>query len=101
MSYIVNQPIRVEYQPAGGTAGLTVGVEYFDETGEKDIVNYPDALLAEIVMVGSSMYQGEFTPDAVGIWSVHIADSDGGTAIKQYVVGKDIENLFIIPAMIG
>jgi hypothetical protein len=99
--YIVNRPIRIEYQPVGGTAGLTVGVEYFDETGEKDLVNYPDALLIEIVVVNSSMYRIEFTPDEVGTWTVHIADSAGGTAIKQYVVIKDIEGMLIIPAMIA
>lgn len=99
--YIVNQPIRVEYQPVGGTAGLTVGVEYLDETGVKDIVNFPDAILTEIVLVGSSMYRAEFTPDEVGTWTVHIADSAGGTAIKQYIVNKDIENMPISPAIIA
>lgn len=101
MSYKVNQPIRVEYQPAGGTGGLTAGIEIFDETGEKDVANFPDALLTEKVVVGGSIYQGEFTPDEIGIWSIHIADSDGGTAIKQYVVSKDIESLFSSPAMIA
>lgn len=101
MSYIVNQPIRIEYQPAGGTAGLTVGVEIFDETGEKDTHDFPDALLTEIVLVESSMYRGEFTPDEIGTWTVHIADSASGTAIKQYVVVKDIEKMIISPAMVG
>jgi len=99
--YIINRPIRVEYQPVGGTAGLTIGIEYFDETGNKDIVNYPDALLVEVLLVGSSMYKVEFTPDEVGTWTIHLADSAGGTAIKQYVVIKDIENLLTIPAMIA
>jgi hypothetical protein len=98
---VVNKPIRVEYQPAGGTPGLTVGIEYFDETGQKDIANFPDALLTEIPMVGSSMYRVAFTPDAEGTWSVHIADSAGGTAIKQYVVSKDVEKLLAIPAMVA
>ena len=101
MSHIVNHPIRIEYQPAGGIASLTVGVEIFDETGEQDLENFPNALLIEKVLIGSSMYRGEFIPDEVGTWSVHIADSAGGTAIKQYVVVKDIEKMNIIPAMIG
>ena len=101
MSYVVNKPIRIEYQPAGGEAGLTVGVEILDETGGKDTQDFPDMLLTEMVLVGSSMYRGEFTPDEIGIWTVHIADSAGGTAIKQYVVVKDIENLIISPAMVG
>lgn len=101
MSYVVNKPIRVEYQPAGGIAGLTVGYEIFDETGEKDNSDFPDALLTEMVLVGSSMYRGQFTPDEVGTWTVHIADSAGGTAIKQYIVVKDIENMINIPAMVG
>lgn len=99
--YIVNQPIRVEYQPAGGEAGITVGVEYFDETGEKDVVNFPDALLIEIPLVGSSMYRILFTPDTVGTWTVHIADSIGGTAVKQYVIIKDVEKMLSSPAMIA
>lgn len=99
--YLVNQPIRIEYQPAGGLADLTVGVEIFNEIGEKDLIDFPNALLTEIVLVGSSMYRGKFIPDKIGTWTVHIADSNGGTAIKQYVVIKDINNLIIIPAMIG
>ena len=99
--HVVNRPIRVEYQPAGGTGGLTVGVEYFDETGEKDLVKYPDALLVEVVLVGSSMYRIEFTPDEVGTWTVHLADSFGGTAIKQYTVVKDVEKMLIVPAMVA
>lgn len=101
MSYIVNQPIRVEYQPAGGVTGITVGFEILDETGTKDLENFPDSLLAEIPLTVGTIYQGEFTPDKIGIWTVHIADSVGGTGIKQYVVVKDIENLIIIPAMIA
>ena len=97
----VNEAIRVEYQPAGGTAGLTVGFEILDETGNKDLVNYPDALLSEKSLTVGVLYQGEFIPDETGIWTVHIADSDGGTAIKQYVVEKNVENLLIIPAMIA
>ena len=99
--YILGKPIRIEYQPAGGSTGLTVGYEILDETGVKDIVNYPDALLAEIVLAVGSIYQGEFTPDAVGTWTVRIADSAGGLAVKQFVVIKDIENLIVVPAMIA
>jgi len=101
MSYIVNQPIRVEYQPAGGTAGLTVGMEILDETGEKDIVNFPDILFTEFPLVGGSMYRGELIPDVVGTWTVHIADSLGGTAIRQYVVVRDIEHILNAPAMVA
>lgn len=101
MSYVVNQPVRIEYQPAGGIAGLTVGVEILDETGEKDTQDFPDFLLDEMVLVGSSMYRGAFTPDEIGTWTIHIADSAGGTAIKQYVVIKDVEKMIISPAMVG
>jgi len=99
--YTVNQPIRIEYQPAGGGTGLTAGYEVLDETGVKDIVNYPDALLTEIPLTVGSIYQGEFTPDAVGVWTVRIADSLGGLAVKQYIVTKDIEKLLSIPAMVA
>jgi hypothetical protein len=98
---IVNEPVRVEYQPAGGTAGLTVGFEILDETGNKDIVNFPDALLTEKPLTVGVLYQGEFIPDETGTWTVHIADSAGGTAIKQYVVVHDIEKLLAVPAMVA
>jgi len=101
MYYIVNKPIRVEYQPAGGTAGLTVGMEILDETGDKDIVNYPDVLFDEIPLVGGSMYRKELIPDTIGTWTVHIADSLGGTAIRQYVVVRDIEHILTAPAMVA
>ena len=101
MAYIVNQPIRVEYQPAGGTAGLTVGFEILDETGAKDVINYPDSLLTEIPLTVGVLYQGEFTPDVIGTWTVHVTDSLGGNSIKQFVVVKNIENLIIIPAMVA
>lgn len=101
MSYKVNQPIRVEYQPAGGTAGLTVSVEILDETGFTDTQDFPVLSLTEVPLAGSSMYQGSFTPDEIGIWTVHISDSAGGTSIKQFVVVKDIENLLANPVMIA
>jgi len=99
--YTLNKPIRIEYQPAGGGIGLTVGYEVLDETGVKDIVNYPDTVLTEIPLTVGSIYQGYFTPDEVGTWTVHIADPLGGLAVKQYVVTKDIEKLLSIPAMIA
>ena len=99
--YILNKPIRIEYQPAGGEIGLTVGYEVLDETGNKDLVDYPDALLTEISLTVGSIYQGEFIPDEIGTWTIHIADSVGGLALKQYVVNKDIEKLLSAPAMVA
>jgi hypothetical protein len=101
MSYTVNQPTRVEYQAAGGTAGLTVSVEILDENGFTDTVNFPVFALTEMPLAGGSIYQGTFTPDEVGIWTARISDSDGGSIIKQYIVKKDIENLLIAPAMVA
>jgi len=99
--YMVNKPIRVEYQPPGGGIGLTVGYEVLDETGIKDIINYPDAFLTEITLTIGSIYQGFFTPDEIGIWTVHVADSVGGLAVKQYVVTKDVEKLLSVPVMVA
>ena len=98
---IVNQPIRVEYQPVGGTSGLTVNTVILDENGVTDEIDFPIFPLTELPIAGKSMYQGEFTPDTVGTWSVYIVDSDGGTAIKQYVVVKDIENMLAAPVMVA
>ena len=99
--YIVSQPIRIEYQPAGGGTGLTIGYEVLDETGVKDVVDYPDSLLTEIALSIGSIYQGEFTPDKVGIWTIRIADSVGGLAVKQYVVINDIEKMLSVPVMVA
>ena len=99
--YPVNEPIRIEYQPAGGGTGLTVGFEILDETGAKDVENFPDAFLAEISLTVGTIYQGSFIPDEVGIWTIRIADSFGGLAIKQYVVTKDIEGMLAVPAMVA
>ena len=99
--YPVNKPIRVEYQPAGGGTGLIAGYEVIDETGVKDIINYPDTILTEIPLTVGTIYQGSFTPDETGIWTIRIIDSLGGLAIKQYVVTKDIEAMLAIPAMVA
>lgn len=99
--YKVNQPIRVEYQAAGSTAGLTVTVEILDETGYTDVVNFPTLTLVEIPLSGGSIYQGIVTPDEIGIWTVRISDSDGGSIIKQYVVIKSIESLLTAPTMVA
>ena len=86
-NYKVNESIQVMYQAAGAATSLTPLMEIYDETGVKDIVNFPDVNMTEI---GSSgRYTGSFTPDQEGEWSVQISDVNGGKVVKQFSVGKD------------
>jgi len=98
----LNQSVRVEYQPAGGEAGLVIKMEIIDETGFKDLVNFPDVTMTEIPLSGCSIYQGSFTPDALGTWTVHVNKSDGtSSVIKQYEVEKSIESLLTTLPMVA
>ncbi len=46
-NYKVNHAIRVLYQAIGTGTGLTVTMEIFDETGVKDLINFPDVTMVE------------------------------------------------------
>lgn len=90
--YKVNEIIEVTYQAAGATSGLTdVTMEIYDETGAKDIPNFPDVVMTEIVSTGR--YKGSFTPDMEGKWRVMInSSSKKGVMVEDYdVVGHNID----------
>jgi len=91
----VNETIKVLYQASGGDAGLTVTMEIFDETGYKDEINFPDVVMEEVPIAGSSMYVANFTPDVKGNWAVHCFLPDGvGSTIKSYLVSEfDIDDI--------
>ncbi len=85
-NYKINEAIQVTYQTDGAKSGETVTMEIFDESGAKDIVNFPDVTMTEISTTGR--YTGSFTPDAEGEWVVMISYGSGkGKIVKQYSVG--------------
>ena len=91
MFYSLGNAIRVVYQAPKAKSGETVTMEIYDETGNKDIVNFPDVVMGEIGTTGR--YEGTFTPDAPGNWTVMIHyDVDKGPSVKQYrVLYTDVE----------
>jgi len=87
-NYKVGEEIKVIYQAPNGETGLVIKMEIFDATGFKNN-DFPDTILVEIPIAGSSMYRGSFTPNAVGEWTVHVFMENGsGTVVKQYSVGN-------------
>jgi hypothetical protein len=85
-NYLINEAIQVTYQASGAKSGETVTMEIFDETGAKDLVNFPDVIMTEILTSGR--YKGSFTPDAQGEWVIMISHGSGkGKIVKQYSVG--------------
>lgn len=83
-NYKVNEVIKVNYQASGAGTGLTVDMKVYDELDAEDV-----GQAAVMTEKGSSgRYKAEFTPDAEGEWSVHISDSAGGKAVKQFSVGN-------------
>jgi len=91
----VGTPIKITYQAAGSTTGLTdVIAKILDETGSPDLVNFADITLTESPDILGE-YFGYFTPDAVGDW-VAVCDSatKPGKLPKQYrVTAKDVDSL--------
>jgi len=61
--------------------------EIFDETGAKDLVNFPDVVLTEIGATGR--YVGSYVPDADGEWLIQINDGTGkGKVIIAHSCGS-------------
>lgn len=93
-AYKVSEIIEVTYQAASATTGLTdVIMEIYDELGAKDLSNFPDVTMTEIVSSGE--YKGTFTPDLTGTWRV-VIDSvvKPGQVIKQFdIVGHNIDSI--------
>jgi hypothetical protein len=83
----VNEAILVVYQAPNKETGLTITMEIYDETGAKDIPNFPDVTMTE--RGSSGIYDGSFTPDVVGDWAVVCHKADGtGSVVKHYSVGN-------------
>jgi hypothetical protein len=90
----VGQILKVTYQAVGATTGLAdVTMEIYDETGSKDVVNFPDVSMTEL---GSSgRYEGSFTPDAEGKWRVMIdSATKPGKVVRDYdIVAHNIDSI--------
>lgn len=94
MSYKVNVVREVTYQAAGSTPGLIdVTMEIFDETGAKDIPNFPDVVMTEIDSTGR--YKGSFTPDVEGKWRVMVdSATKPGKIVRDFdIVGHDVDSV--------
>lgn len=86
-NYKISEPILVIYQAPNKATGLTITMEIYDETGAKDIPNFPDVAMTE--RGSSGVYDGSFTPDAGGDWAVVCHKADGtGQVLKHYSVGN-------------
>lgn len=83
-NYKINEVIKVEYQASGAGTGLAVNMKVYDELDAEDVGQA--AVMTE--KSTSGRYKATFTPDAEGEWSVHISDSAGGKAVKQFSVGN-------------
>lgn len=84
MAYKVGEPIRVIYQAGKGATGLTVNMTVYDEVGALDA-----SMTAVMTPIGSTgRYSAQFTPDAEGLWLVHVDDNVGGKAVSSYAVGS-------------
>jgi len=68
-------------------------MEIYDETGVKDIPNFPDVVMTEIGVTGR--YFGSFTPDVAGKWRVMINSViKKGKMVKDYdVVSHNIDEV--------
>lgn len=85
--YKVGNSIQVVYQPDRAKSGKTVTMEIYDETGTKDVVNFPDVVMTEVGTTGR--YIGSFTPDTVGDWVIMISyNGNRGMVVKNYSVGN-------------
>jgi hypothetical protein len=88
----VNNPIRIDYQSAAGVSGLTVQMDVYDETGNKD--NSMSGVMVEKGTLG--IYQKIFTPDVIGDWFIKITDSANGKVIKSFTIGSyDVDTVGI------
>ena len=84
--YKVDEEIEVTYQASAATTGLSdVTMEIYDETGNKDAVDFADVTMTELGATGR--YKGSFTPDEEGKWRVMIdSATKPGKLVKDYDV---------------
>lgn len=81
-TYEVNSVIEFNYRCNGDQATANPVCQVLDEAAAVD------AQVPVLVQIGiSKLFKSSFTPDAVGVWAVHITDSNGGDVVKDFRVG--------------
>lgn len=80
--YEINQPIKFKYRCNGNPATAEPIVEVLDEEGNVD------AQVPILELISGRIFKSSFTPDAVGVWTVHITDNNGGDVIKDFAVAS-------------
>lgn len=84
--YEVNQPIEFIYRCSGLPAGANPSVVILDAT--KTPVGTPLTVGSGLTQIGSTkLFQGLFTPDAEGVWTIHGTDDHAGDMAKDFPVG--------------
>lgn len=79
---VIKFRVRIDGDPTSDNPTAIV----LDET---DTTEATLTLGTGLTQVGSTkIVKGEFTPDAAGMWSVHITDDTGMDLVKQYPVGN-------------
>lgn len=88
--YENNSPIKVVYQPLGGTTGITdLRMIVTDPSGN-------DSAPVNLSELSGAIYESEFTPDELGRWWVKIFSINyPENSIKEsYYVGDGLNNIF-------
>lgn len=94
--YEVNQPIEFKYRCNGDPATANPVVEILDETdGLFTTLTVGGTPPNDLNQIGTKkLFKGVFTPDEVGVWTVHGTDDNGGDQAKDFAVGaKGIQTI--------
>ena len=82
-TYEVDSVIEFNYRCNGDPATASPVAEVLDEAGLVDVQSP-----VTLTQIGTSkLFKSSFTPDAVGVWAIHITDTNGGDAVKDFRVG--------------
>lgn len=80
--YEVNSVIEFKYRCNGDPVTANPAAEVLDETGAVDL-----QVLVFTQVGATRIFKSSFTPDAEGVWAVHITDDNGGDVVKDFAVG--------------
>lgn len=81
--YEKNSLIEFKYRCNGSSSTANPVAETIDEDGVVDLL-----IVVTLTQVSTSrIWKGSFTPDASGVWGIHITDSNGGDVVKDFPVG--------------
>lgn len=90
--YQVNEPIGFKYRCNGDPAAADPKVDILDELDAVHstlVVGVDPDPAVNLIQVGATrLFKGEFTPDAVGVWSIHGSDDNGGDQVKDFPIGS-------------